>query len=96
MLANKLQGTIDRDGRLIVKEPISMAPGEVEVILLQAAPAVESSVPPVADLQSEEAKPKRPSKIKAFQGFFESTQPAPPDFDPDQARWEALKEKYDL
>lgn len=96
MLADKLKGTIDQDGRLIVREPISMAPGEVEVILLQAAPAVESYAPPVTGLQSEQTKPKRPSKIKAFQGFFENTQPAPPDFDPDQARWEALKEKYDL
>ena len=51
MLANKLKKTIDRDGRLIVREPISMAPGEVEVILVQASPAMESYDKPVNDLQ---------------------------------------------
>ncbi len=36
------------------------------------------------------------SKIKALQNWFEKTQPAPPDFDPDQAKWEYLKEKHNL
>ncbi|WP_375505150.1 hypothetical protein [uncultured Nostoc sp.] len=28
--------------------------------------------------------------------LFENAPPTPPDFDPDQARWEALKEKHNL
>ena len=47
-----------------------------------------------SELQSE--KPRRQSKIKALQDWFEKTQPAPPDFEPDEARWEALQEKYNL
>ncbi|TRU11834.1 MAG: hypothetical protein EWV59_09820 [Microcystis aeruginosa Ma_MB_F_20061100_S19D] len=39
---------------------------------------------------------KRPTKIKVLQNWFEKTQPAPPDFDPDQAKWEYLKEKHNL
>jgi hypothetical protein len=31
-----------------------------------------------------------------LQNWFEKTQPAPPDFDPDQAKWEYLKEKHNL
>ena len=40
--------------------------------------------------------PKRRTKIKALQNWFEKTQPAPPHFDPDQAKWEYLKEKHNL
>ncbi|BAZ87299.1 hypothetical protein [Dolichospermum compactum] len=40
--------------------------------------------------------PKRRTKIKTLQNWFEKTQPAPPDFDPDQAKWEYLKEKHNL
>jgi hypothetical protein len=34
--------------------------------------------------------------VKAFQDLFDRTEPAPPDFNPDRARWEALKEKHSL
>jgi hypothetical protein len=47
-------------------------------------------------IQPQPDKPKRQTKIKALQGWFEKTQPAPPDFDADAARWEALKEKHNL
>ena len=47
------------------------------------------------DLPLPEA-PKRPTKIKVLQNWFEKTQPASPDFDPDQAKWEYLKEKHNL
>ena len=46
--------------------------------------------------ESQPEKPKRQTKIKALQGWFEKTQPTLSDFDPDQARWEALKEKHNL
>ena len=36
------------------------------------------------------------TQVKAFQDLFENLEPVPKDFDPDEAKWEALKEKYDL
>lgn len=96
MQAYKLKGTIDSAGHLVITESIELSPGEVEVIILQPVTAVENSTEPVTEAPAETPRPRRPSKIKALQDWFEKTEPAPPDFDPDQARWEALKEKYDL
>ena len=86
----KLRGKIDNAGNLVITESIQIPPGEVEVIVLPIATTTEK----VTESQLE--TPKRPTKIKALQGWFEKTQPAPPDFDPDEARWEALKEKHNL
>jgi hypothetical protein len=94
MQAYKVKGKIDQSGQLIITEPIELSPGEVEIIL-QSTPVVESSTAPETEASTEKPE-KRPSKIKALQDWFENTEPAPPDFDPDQARWEALKEKYSL
>lgn len=94
MQAYKLQGKIDAAGNLVITEPIKMPPGEVEVIILQAIETVDSST--VSELDSQPEKPRRRTKIKALQDWFEKTQPAPPDFDPDQAKWEYLKEKHNL
>ncbi len=95
MQAYKTTGTIDRAGNLILAEPLNIPPGEVEIILL---PVTANSEPngSAPEPSAEQPKLKRASKIKAFAGLFEKTEPAPPDFDPDEARWEALKEKYDL
>ena len=90
MQAYKLNATIDESGHLIIDEPLNIAPGKVEVIILQPVPSLETSP------ESQPEKPKRQTKIKALQGWFEKTQPTPSDFDPDQARWEALKEKHNL
>lgn len=95
MQAYKLKGTIDRSGHLIITDPIEMPPGEVEVIVLSVL-TEDSAAITATESQAETPKRKRPSKIKAFQGFFEDAPPLPQDFDPDQARWEALKEKHDL
>lgn len=84
MQAYKLKARIDQNGHLVITEPINLAPGDVEVIILQSA----AEVP--------EQPRRRASKVKAFEGLFEKTQPAPPGFDPDQAKWEALKEKHNL
>jgi len=94
MQAYKVRGKIDGAGHLIITEPIALAPGEVEVILLQAPMSPES----VTDLvQSQDVSDqKQGSLIKAFQGLFENAPPIPPDFDPDQAKWEYLKEKHNL
>jgi hypothetical protein len=95
MQAYKLKGTIDESGHLIITEPIEIPAGEVEVIILQPAPEAENSTSKT-EISTEMPTRKRPSKIKALQDWFENTEPAPPDFDPDQARWEALKEKHNL
>ncbi len=90
MQAYKLKGKIDNAGNLVITEPIQIPPGEVEVIVLQIETSTEKAT------ESQPETPKRPTKIKALQGWFEKTQPASPDFDPDEARWEALKEKHNL
>lgn len=88
MQAYKLKAKIDQNGHLVITEPIDLAPGDVEVIILQTT---ESSL-----AEAPEQPKRRGSKVKAFEGLFENTQPAPPDFDPDQAKWEYLKEKHNL
>lgn len=94
MQAYKLKAIVNESGELVFNEPINITPGEVEVIILQAVETVDSSTVTETELLPE--VPKRKSKVKAFEGLFEKTQPAPPDFDPDEARWEALKEKHNL
>jgi len=96
MKAYKLKGSIDRLGHLNITEPIEIPTGEVEIIILQSTPVAGSSTTSETEAGTEMLESKRPSKIKALQDWFENTKPAPPDFDPDQARWEALKEKYSL
>ncbi|MGF1975003.1 MAG: hypothetical protein RMY30_005335 [Nostoc sp. CmiSLP01] len=94
MQAYKLNATIDESGHLIIDEPLNIAPGKVEVIILQPVPSLESSTETSTESQPE--KLRRKFKVKAFEGLFENGPPTPPDFDPDQARCEALKEKHNL
>lgn len=94
MQAYKAKGKIDATGNLVVEEPIQIPPGNVEIIILQVVNEVKDSTETASESQSE--TPRRPAKIKALQGWFEKTKPAPPDFDSDKARWEALKEKHNL
>ncbi|WP_373527489.1 hypothetical protein [Nostoc sp.] len=94
MQAYKLNATIDESGHLIIDEPLNIAPGTVEVIILQPVPFLENSTE--TSTKSQPNKPRRKSKVKAFEGLFENAPPVPADFDPDEARWEALKEKHNL
>ncbi len=94
MQAYKVKGKIDETGHLIVHEAIELAPGEVEVIVLQAH--TYSEAVPNLGQSKDLSTQKRGSLIKAFQELFENAPPIPPDFDPDQAKWEYLKEKHDL
>jgi hypothetical protein len=94
MQAYKLKGKIDATGNLVINEPIQMPPGDVEVIVLVSAETVASSSESTNKPQSE--TPKRRTKIKALQGWFEKTQPARSDFDPDETKWEALQRKHSL
>ena len=94
MQAYKLKGAINQSGHLIIMEPIELSPGEVEVIVLQSFP-IEDKIASSEEPQATTPK-KRKTIVKAFQDLFENTEPAPPDFDPDQAKWEYLKEKHNL
>ncbi len=94
MQAYKIKGKVDDAGNLTITEPVKMPPGDVEVIVLQTVETVDNATIPETESQAE--TPKRPTKIKALQQWFDKTQPAPPDFDPDQAKWEYLKEKHNL
>ncbi|MGI2905954.1 hypothetical protein [Tolypothrix sp. VBCCA 56010] len=93
MQAYKLKGKIDDAGNLVITEPVKMPPGDVEVIVLQVVESASSTNPKT---ESQQEKPKRKSKVKSLRELLENAPPVPPDFDPEQARWEGLKEKYDL
>jgi hypothetical protein len=94
MQAYKLKGTIDAAGNLVITEPVKMPPGDVEVIVLQVVETVASAT--VTDSESQPELPKRKSKVKSLRELLENAPPVPSDFDPDEARWEALKEKHNL
>jgi len=94
MQAYKVKGKIDEAGHLMITEAIALAPGDVEVIVLQSATRLET-VPDSGQVEDLSVQ-KHGSLIKAFQGLFENAPPVPPDFDPDQAKWEYLKEKHNL
>lgn len=92
MQAYKIKGKVDDAGNLVITEPIKLPSGDVEVIVLQTVeiPTIDS------ESESQPETPKRKSRVKAFQGLFENAPSVPPDFDPDQAKWEYLKEKHNL
>jgi ABC-type Fe2+-enterobactin transport system substrate-binding protein len=96
MQAYKLRGKVDEAGNLAVTESVKMPPGDVEIIVLQKVSTVDRNE--LNENQSPSTKLKRKvlCRVEAFRDLFENTEPAPSDFDPDQARWEALKEKYNL
>ncbi|BAY47343.1 hypothetical protein SAMD00079811_49610 [Scytonema sp. HK-05] len=96
MQAYKLNATVDESGHLIIDEPLNIAPGKVEVIILQSEPSVETFTE--TQTQPQPAKPKRvvECSIPILKEWLESTEPTPSDFDPEQAKWEYLKEKHNL
>ncbi|MGL5873750.1 MAG: hypothetical protein ACRC2R_15535 [Xenococcaceae cyanobacterium] len=90
MQAYKLTGKIDRSGKLIITEPTNLNPGKVEVIILQTATTTEK------ESSHDEVIKKRPSKVKSFQDWFAKTEPTSSNFEPDEAKWDYLKEKHNL
>jgi hypothetical protein len=94
MQVYKLKGTVDRFGNLIIKEPIQLPPGEVEV-RLQSIESVDTSA---SKIEMDMTKPDRQVEcsVPILKEWLELTEPAPPDFDDDQAKWDYLKEKYNL
>ncbi len=95
MQAYKVKGKIDATGNLVVTEPIDIPPGNVEVIILQVASEVKSPTETPTESQPETPK-KQEYRTKAFRDLLENSPPVPPDFDPEQAKWEYLKEKHNL
>lgn len=94
MKAYKINSKIDDLGNLVIREPVQIPAGDVEVIILQTEQIVSNSTETAT--KSQQKTLPRPTKIKALEGWFKKTQPASPDFDPMEARWEALKEKYNF
>lgn len=48
------------------------------------------------ETDQEMSKRQSPSQVKALKDWFENTDPSSSEFDPDQAKWEYLKEKHNL
>jgi len=96
MQAYKIKGRIDQYGRLIITEPIELPPSRVEVIILQEeVEDVAETVNAKPDSQSKDKKSHVQYKTEFLREWLEqNSRPVPPDFDPEQARLEALEEKY--
>ena len=92
MQAYKLKAKIDNSGNLVINEPINMPPGEVEVIVLQPVAAPEN----LTATQPQTPKHQHLPAVKSLTELLATAPPVPPDFDPDVAKWEYLKEKHNL
>jgi hypothetical protein len=90
MQAYKLKGAIDQSGHLIITEAIEIPAGDVEIIILQSSKA------PIEGISAPEVSKQREYKVQALKDLLENAPPTSPDFDPDQAKWEYLKEKHNL
>jgi hypothetical protein len=77
MQAYKLKGKIDVTGNLVITEPIQIPPGDVEVIVLLSTQTIIN--PPEITNEPQPKTPKRRTKIKALQEWFEKTQPTSAD-----------------
>ena len=94
MQAYKLKGKIDSSGNLLITEPLNLPPGDVEIVVWQATEMLDNTTTPVSE--AAPGTPKKKSRIKAFEGLFENAPPVPADFNPEQAKYEYLKDKYNL
>lgn len=96
MQAYKLKGKIDSAGNLVIAEPV-MPPGDVEMVIWQVV-EVTANATIVSENESPKVTDKREVEcsIPILKEWLENTDPVPPNFDPDQAKWEYLKEKHNL
>ncbi len=78
----------------MIAELINLPPGDVEVVVWQTTETLDDTRTPENELVPTASK--RLTKIKALQNWFQKTETAPSDFDPEQAKWEYLKEKHNL
>ncbi|MGG6263854.1 hypothetical protein ACQ4M3_11165 [Leptolyngbya sp. AN03gr2] len=88
MSAYKLKGKVDANGQLVITEAIDLPPGDVEIFLLPTQQPV--------NIQNQISANSSEPQTQAFRELWKTAQPIPENFDEDEARWEALKEKYDL
>ncbi len=96
MQVYKLKAKINESGNLIINEPLNIPPGEVEVMIFM--PVSSEAIGTINQSQPQFAKQKRvvECSIPILKEWLESTEAPPTDFDPDQAKWEYLKEKHNL
>jgi hypothetical protein len=96
MQAYKLKGKIDSAGNLVIAEPVNMPPGDVEMVIWQVVEVTANGI--LSENESLKVTHKREVEcsIPILKDWLENTDPVPSDFDPDQAKWEYLKEKHNL
>ena len=95
MQVYKLKAKINESGNLIIDETLNIPAGEVEVMIFM--PVSSEAIGTINQTQPL-AKQKRvvECSIPILKEWLESTEATPADFDPDQAKWEYLKEKHNL
>lgn len=96
MQAYKLKGKVDDAGNLVLTEPVKMPPGDVELIVWQEIGTNNDAIEAKTQPQTAKAKRQVECSIPILKEWLENTDPVPADFDPEQAKWEYLKEKYKL
>lgn len=97
MQALKLKGTVDEAGKLIVSESINLAPGEVEIIILQSSESEIETNYSVQPASQESVTTSSTSDFDTFMAWFtDGLSLSPTDFDADDAKWQYLKEKHNL
>lgn len=87
MEALKLEGWVDTNGKLHIKDTNALPAGEVELGVWQI---LQSTIDPSPS--QERAK----NSVEVLQDLFDNIEPASPDFDPNEGGRDALKEKYNL
>lgn len=68
----------------------------MEVIILQVADEVKGSTESATEPQPETSKNQVRYRTNPFRDLLENAPPVAPGFDPEQAKWEYLKEKHNL
>ncbi|MBE9063567.1 hypothetical protein [cf. Phormidesmis sp. LEGE 11477] len=104
MQALKLHGKIDSTGKLIISEPVNLAPGDVEIIVLQSTQSqIEESSTSNHSFSEPESSPRLAEqtgsegyRIKALANWFANLPSETVQINSDEAKWQALRRKHDL
>ncbi|MCL1469204.1 hypothetical protein [Argonema antarcticum] len=94
MQAYKVKAKIDPAGHLIITEPIDLPVGDVEVIIWQEVENLDIATDATTNSSSVGNQSKLEYQSKFMREWSANNHPVSPDFDPEQARLEALQEKY--
>ena len=96
MQALRLKGKVEA-GKLIVDEQIDLGPGEVEVIVLRAVQAEHVDRPVASSTAKEVDRLPATASFEEFSEWMLGDMPSFPQcFDPEDAKWQYLKEKHNL